>query len=431
MSALLIMMSDSLGPDPMTPRGDAPVKTPRRRSLGSSVRVALTSGAAAVGWLMLGATGADAAEDGLTLPAPNTATAITQVVAGPAPVDEALLPARETASAEVLPGDPVAASMAPAKTLVQDAAPAVQEPVAAVTASVEEIVGAAPAVDEVLPVEPVTRLVEDPVSVVQSPVETVETVVEPVTRLVEDPVSVVQSPVETVQTVVEPITPVVEEIAPVTVPVPVVPASAAVVEDVVSAAPVVEELLPAAPVIRIVEDAPAPVVPDTAATPATPAVVETPAATVETPSAQPERLPAETSTSSGPVLDQPAASTDVESSAQADRPSPADFLSGLAQFRAIAETATALNTAPALGEVSSAAGGTVLPGAGSTASAGSGGGSGTPLRGAGPDSWPVGPADLPYLTIFPQLTAAQDEAFFAELEQPPGSPAFDPGSTPD
>ncbi|MFI7484144.1 hypothetical protein ACH9EU_17230 [Kocuria sp. M1R5S2] len=427
------------------------MKTPRRPSLITSVRLALASGGAAVGWMVLGATGAHAVEAPSTLSVEDTAAVVTRKVPEPAPVGGVPQPVQAAstaaAPAEALLAGPGAAAAAPVEHVARATAPVVEVtlephpvPVVEVTldpaaAPVEQVVVSAPVV-EALPVEPVTGLAENPVAAVQKPADTVQHAIDTVQHpvdTVQHPVDTVQHPVDTVRAVAEPVTAVVWEALP--VPAPVVEAPPAIVEGVVDAAPVVDEALPSAPVTRTVEGVPALVGPALPGETAAPVAVENlPAAvTAETAVARPQTQGADTVSVGDPVVAQPPASSDAATFARGAGASSADFLAGLAHSRDGTGTPVTLTAVPAPPDVQafSAAGGAAVPGPGSTTWAGSAGGSGPPLRGAGPDARPGDPADLSYLTLFPQLAAAQDEAFFGGVGRPPAAPVFEPGSTPD
>lgn len=347
------------------------MKAPRRRTLVTSVRVALASGAATVGWLVAGAAGAHAVEDLPTVPEAGAPSAIARTVAGSTP-GEVLEAAQRTVSAAA-PSD----------------------------------VAAAEPLDPRMTTEPGAALVERSLEALR---------LQPLTGLVVEPV-------ETVQPVVEPVARVVEDVSPVTVPAPMIPPVPTAVEGALPPVPVAEEILPVEPA-RAVGSAATPD-PVPAAPPAEDGVESL--ATVA--SAQGPEAELQTARTEASAVTTP----DVAVTARTARPSPGDFLAGLEPFRAAAQTSsTTLAGTPfsTLAEPSRA-GGAVLPGTGATTSAAGSGGSGTPLRGAGPDSWPEVPAGHPCLELFPQRKAAQTKVFFAGIEQPPAPPAFDPGSTPD
>ena len=120
----------------------------------------------------------------------------------------------------------------------------------------------------------------------------------------------------------------------------------------------------------------------------------------------------------------------MSSSSRAAGPSPSEVLKDLEQFAAgathsVDDPGASSTVAPAR------SGGALQPGPAPSSSVGNGGGYGTPLRGFGPDSWPQMPADTSYLGLFPQLSAAKVDPFFAGGAEPPAAPSFDPGSTPD
>ncbi|GAA1753592.1 hypothetical protein [Kocuria aegyptia] len=338
------------------------------------MRVALVSGAAAVGWLVVGATGAHAVDGLPELPGPS-AGVVAQTANG-------------------------------AAGKVHQAGRQV-----ALTAAPPDVAAAAVAVERALPVEIAQSTLEPVIAPVKEAV-----VVEPVSDLV-------AQPVETVLTAIEPLTDVVEQTLPDDV-VPVAPGPAAVVENVLPGAPAAEEILRPEPVTGPVVGAPTAT---PAASDASVAPPERPAAVVPDPVMAPELKP-QVLTAGTPA----AAAQQTESGAQSANPSSSDFLAGLGQPLAAPtdSAASAVATSPLYAESSPTAT-SVLPSPGATASAAGSGGTGTPLRSAGPDSWPEVPADLPYLELFPHLSAGQSDLFSGGVDQPPAPPAFDPGSTPD
>lgn len=367
------------------------MKTPRRRSLVTSVRVALISGAAAVGWLVVGATGAHAADGLPDLPVPQ-ASVVAEAVSATA---EGVFPAGQ----QVVP-----------------------------SAASPEAAAAAVALEENLPVEPVGELLEQPVDAARSTLE-------PVTAAVGEAVAVepasglLEQPVQTVLRVIEPVTDAVEQTLPVDDLVPVGPVPGAVVDNVLPGGPAAEEILRAGPVTDPVVNAPTvtPATLDASVAPPVAAAPERPAAVVSDPIPGPEltiqAVPSET----------PDAAAQVEQSvAPRTNPSSSDFLAGLGQSVAAPTSSAAptLTTSPL--PVGTSPGSTsVLASPGATASATGSGGVGTPLRGAGPDSWPEVPADLPYFELFGHLRAGQNDLLSGGVDQPPAPPVFDPGSTPD
>lgn len=393
--------------------------------MATSLRVAVSSGAAAVGWLVLGATGAQASEETLLLPVQDAATGVGRTVAetaspqidevpsAPAPVSGEPLSSGTATS----PSGPVVASGSTVDVASPVPLPAVDEAVAGAWAvagpgtdqlfTVVERTVSAP-VAEVLPAGTLPQLTDGSALIVQ---DTVQDVVAPVVEQVVAPV---------VAPVVEQVTTAVEQTAP------EVPG----VEPALPAAPRIDVQLPAdtvvAPVpvdvvveVPVMEDAEAP----------------EPARQTPVPAGTDPGQPAPAATQVPGIHDGTAADTEVPTATssastppRADRPSPAETLMNHAPFPA---GETAGPSSPWSGS-SVPSGGAMLPGPGSTTSTGSGsGGSGTPARGSGPDSWPEMPGSLHFLPIFPQLTAADDDVFFGDIEQPPGPPAFDPGSTPD
>jgi len=436
------------------------VKMPRRRSLAASVRVALTSGLATTGWLLLGSTSAHAAED--TAP---VAGAVTVVEAGGtiASVTDALAPIADT--------------LAPA------------------TGAVDEVVATTPVAGEIVPEGTVSAVtgtaldvIRDPGSIVDDPVGTVEIVTTPVTGtldealsttpvvgglvpegtvstvtgtgldMIRDPGSIVDDPVRTVETVTTPVTqvlaPVTDALAPVT---EVVAPISGAVDEVLDATPVVggitppvspaPELTPAAPALGQPDiEVPAAPTPAPSSPAQVPGTAQTPAAvqrTEGTPSVQDHPVDDRTRIAASTAADrtfsrEPAATARAATQTTVTGVAPATLLPRFPWVVSTAGTGTSWDWAHAVatpagatpGTAGSASshGGAPAPSGSSTST---GGGPGSPLGSADPMGWPGMPAGISYLELFPRLSAGKADSFFGAAGDLPTAPAFDPGSTPD
>jgi hypothetical protein len=375
---------------------------PRRRSLAASVRVALTSGLAATGWLLLGSTSAHAAED-------------TTPVAG--------------AVAVVETGGTIAS--------VTDALAPIADTLASATGAVDEVVATTPVVGKVVPEGTVSTITgttldvaEYPGSIVDDPVGTVETVTTPVTQVLA-PVTDVLAPVTQV---VAPISGAVDEVLPTT---PVVGG----ITPPVSPAP---ELAPAAPVLGQPDiEVPAAPTPAPSSPAQVPGTAQTPAAVQRaegTLSVQDhpvdDRTPIAASTAADRMFSrEPAATARAATQTTVTGVAPATLLPRFPWVVSTAGTGTGRDWAHAVATPAGVAPGTAGSHGGAPAPSGSStssrGGPGSPFGSADPMGWPEMPAGISYLELFPRLSAGKEDSFFGAAGVLPTAPVFDPGSTPD
>ncbi|MEX5257864.1 hypothetical protein [Kocuria arenosa] len=391
--------------------------------------MAITSGVAATGWLLLGATGAQAAEEPATLiTSPSVAT-----------ISTGLAPLTDTVD-DIVDATPVVDEVLPGATITNTTRGAVHNPVAAgkdpiatvgtittpATGTVDQLLGATPVAGEIMAPGTTTTVTESALAVVRNPL------------------SVITNPVGAVETITTPVTdtlsPVTEVLSPVT----------GTVEDILGPAPVTGGIEPPTlegPGLTPVAPAPVPPVavpPEAEVTTLTPAPspAQAPAGTSSphgTPaSARPDLSPG---ASADPVSSTPASaptrpstdsaagttSTPSTSATRVHRPTGISF-TGPGWNQQPAQSTGLAGAAPGAAGPSSTSGSTPAPTGNGSAS---GGGSGSPLGSADPAGWPGMPDGTCYLELFPRLIAGEEKSFFDPVENPPTAPVFDPGSTPD
>jgi hypothetical protein len=380
------------------------VKRPRRRSLATAVRVAITSGLAATGWLLLGSTSAHAAEETASviggISAVEAGDTVASATAGSTPV-------------VTITGSTLGAVQDPA-SIVRDPLGTVQSVTTPVTDTVDKVIGDAPVVGEVVPKGTVTTITGTTLGAVQ------------------DPASIVRDPLGTVRTVTTPVSEVVTPIS-------------GAIDKAVSTSPVVGGIVP--PVkeaSRLVPVAPSLPQPDlevpAAATPRLTFPEQVPAAAQsagDTAPAQNAPVTALDAAAAQAFSGEPATTARAPTKTTSTGAAPATFLLQIHPTPSMAAASPGWDRPSAVagrgGATPSTAGSPTTNGgapAPSGNNASSGGGSGTPC-GTNASGWPETPAGTCYLELFPRLIAGNGNSFFDPVENPPTAPAFEPGSTPD
>ena len=442
------------------------MKGPKRRSVAASVRLAAASGLAAVWWLLVGATGADAAQ----LPDPALAEdSVTQLVDPfldpvPAPGEEPATAAVEDAVPPV-PAVEDVVPPEPTTTIVRDAGDLtgalVEDPVGDPLAPVDELTGTVGTV-----AGPVTAVVDESLDGTLDTVPAVHGLLPPAptTTIVRDTLDAADRVTDGVRTATSPVT---APVAAVLDDTSVMPVAGEVLEPVVrgTVPPVVDGVLPSPPLPATVPP-PAPSAPTSSPTtvlpdvPAGPAPAAPPAEGPTTPAGTqpgsgPEASPAEGGSSArpSPVGPQgaggvpPAAppapplspravpGTDAGHPVVESAPPPSDRARAAAgavpappPARA-APAALAASVAPFHGGPGSGAGpgSASLPGPAGASS----GGPGSPFGDAGTGSWPGMPPDRISVELCGGSAADRETARARGADEPPPPPVSDPGCTPD
>ncbi|MFC4902947.1 hypothetical protein [Kocuria oceani] len=377
-----------------------------RRSRATALRLALLSALTALGWLLLGATGASAAEGPVSGLGHHLGGTVRDVLQ-PAPPAESPAPA---------PAPPVGLRTGP---LVEEVTGtvggltgAVEELAAPLADAVDSTVAAVPVVGGVAPSGTVGTAARETTGVVEGLAGTVEAAARPVTGAVDE--VLVRTPVVGVGPVRVPgLPPLVP--APGVAPVPSAPQTVPLDAGSPAEAPGTPVPATSAPSRDGVREAP--VLDGAVAAPAerAPAGLTAPAAAGE-PAAAAARLRTETVTPAAAIAPQAGAA------------SPADLLRALVVPPG-GSGAVAAAQAPVDAGVHAGVQGVGTAGT-SSSSTGSGG-TGSPFGDSGADAWPGMPGEAVVLDLTARSTADGTELVRGAAEDLPAPPAFDPGSTPD
>ncbi|WP_152683312.1 hypothetical protein [Kocuria sp. SM24M-10] len=375
-----------------------------RRSRAAALRLALLSALTALGWLLLGATGASAAEGpvgGLGHHLGGTVRDVLQ----PAPPAESPVPA---------PASPVELRTGP---LVEEVTGTVGGLTGAVEGlavpladAVDSTVAAVPVVGGIAPSGTVGTPARETTGLVEGLSGTVEAAARPVTGTVDE--VLVQAPVVGQDPVpgLPPLVP-----APGVAPVPSAPQTAPLDAGSPAEAPGTPVPPTSAPSRDGVREAQ--VLDGAVAAPAerAPAGLTAPAVAGD-PAAAAARLRTETVTPAAAIAP------------RAGVISPADLLRALVVPPG-GSGAVAAAQAPA--EAGVHAGGQGVGTAGTSSSSSGSGGTGSPFGDSGAGAWPGMPGEAVVLDLTARSTADGTELLRGAAEDLPAPPAFDPGSTPD
>ena len=373
-----------------------------RRSRAAAVRLALLSALTALGWLLLGATSASAAEGPVSGLGHHLGGTVRDVL-------QPAFPAESPAPAPVPPVELRTGPLVEEVTgTVGGLAGAVEELAVPLADAADDTVAAVPVVGEIAPPGTVGAATRGTTGLVEGLTGTVGAVARPVTGTVDD--VLVRAPVVGQDPVAVPgLPPLVP--APGVTPVPSAPHAAPLDAGSPAEAPGAPAPAAPAPSRDGVPEAPAPDGAVAAPADRAPVALAERAALAE----PAERLRAETVT--------PAAST----APRADVASPADLLRALV----VPQSGGAVAAAPAPVDAGVHAGAQGVGTTGTSSSSSGSGGTGSPFGDAGAGAWPGMPGAAFVLDLTARSTADGTELPRGAAEDLPAPPAFDPGSTPD
>lgn len=377
-----------------------------RRSRAAALRLALLSALTALGWLLLGATGASAAERPVSGLGHHLGGTVRDVLQ-PAP------PADPQAPAPVPPVELRTGPLLEEVTgTVGSLTGAVEELAVPVADAADGTVAAVPVVGGIVPQGTVGTATRETTGLVEGLTGTVGAVARPVTGTVDD--VLVRAPVVGQDPVAVPgLPPLVP--APGVTPVPSAPQTAPPDAGSPAEAP----------------GAPAPAVP----APSQDGLPESPALDGAVP-APADRTPAalaERAALAGPAVGAERRRGETVTPGAATLPrtgiaSPADLLRG----PAVAQSGSgAVAAAPAPVDAGVHPGAQGVGTTGTSSSSTGTGGTGSPFGDAGPGAWPGMPGEVYVLDLTARSTADGTELPRGAAEDLPAPPAFDPGSTPD
>ncbi|MGX5358685.1 hypothetical protein [Kocuria sp. KH4] len=377
-----------------------------QRSRAAALRLALLAGLSALGWLLLGATGASAAETpvrGLGHHLDGTVRDVLQPAPAAEPPAPALLPPVELRTGPLV--EEVTGSVGGLTRAVEDVAAPLADAVDGTAAQV-------PVVGGIVPPGTVGTAVRETTARVEGLTGTVDAVVRPVTGTADD--VLVRAPVVGQDPVTGPgLPPLVP--APGVAPVPSAPQTAP--PDAGS-----PDEAPGAPAPAVLDPSPG----DLPETPAADGVLPAPA----------DRAPAERAEPA--ALGEPAVGAEglrgetvtpaVTTVPRTGLDSPADLLRGLG----VAPSGRgAVAAAPAPADAGVHAGAQRVGTTGTSSSSSGTGGTGSMFGDAAAGAWPGMPGEVVVLHLTARSTADGTELPRGAAENFPAPPAFDPGSTPD